>query len=126
MGNCIHGMSHESDEKVRVVSLNGSEKEFKASGRYHGYKSVQHSKPFSPLPRDSKLEPGGICHLVPDVPKAPCKLSISIEKAKRDVCKTGKLKIMITKQQLELLLRNAKKLPSGKFAVSISESFDQD
>ncbi|KAJ0080783.1 hypothetical protein Patl1_09662 [Pistacia atlantica] len=105
MGNCIRGMSDKCHEKVRVVSLNGAEKEFKAStpikriisGRYQGYKLVQHTKPFSPLPQDSKLEPGGIYYLVPDVPK-----------------------------QLEFLLRNAKKFQSGKLAVRFSESFEQD
>ncbi|KAJ0017372.1 hypothetical protein Pint_09454 [Pistacia integerrima] len=134
MGNCIRGMSDECHEKVRVVSLNGAEKEFKAStpikriisGRYQGYKLVQHTKPFSPLPQDSKLEPGGIYYLVPDVPKVPCKPLISIEKAKQEIRKTGKLKIVITKQQLEFLLRNAKKFQSGKLAVRFSESFEQD
>ncbi|KAK2652712.1 hypothetical protein Ddye_012568 [Dipteronia dyeriana] len=76
MGNCIHVVSDESHQKVRVVTLDGKEKEFKAStpikritsGRYSGYKLVHQSEAQLLLPHDTKLEPGEAYYLVPDRP----------------------------------------------------------
>ncbi|KAH7572668.1 hypothetical protein ACOSP7_015885 [Xanthoceras sorbifolium] len=125
MGNCIHVLSDESHhQKVRVVTLDGREKQFKAStpikritsGRYSGYKLVHQSQPYMPLPLDTKLEPGEAYYLVPNP-------SVSLKKAGQESCKRQRVKIVITRQQLELLLRNANKFQSARFSECFKDDF---
>ncbi|KAK1577143.1 hypothetical protein Q3G72_019303 [Acer saccharum] len=108
MGNCIHVLSDESHQKVRVVTLDGKEKQFKAStpikgitsGRYSGYKWVHQSQPQLLLPHDTKLEPGEAYYLMPDP-------SVFRKTSGQKSCKTQRVKIVISRQHLDLLLRNS-------------------
>lgn len=115
MGNCMNVLSNEPHQKVGILTLDGKEEQFKAStpikritsGRYSGYKLVHHAKPHFPLPHDTKLVPGEAYYLVPDP-------SVHGKVLAQESCKRQKVKIVITRQQLELLLRHAHKLQSAK------------
>lgn len=131
MGNCIDVMCHQPAEKSRVIMFNGEEKEFKASttvknitsGRYRGLKIVHHALPLSPLPPNAKLEPGELYYLVPPLVK-PKSLKVSSKLANQATCTKKKVKIVLTRQQLDLLLRNAEFKSKG-VAVQFSGSFSE-
>ncbi|KAK3218793.1 hypothetical protein Dsin_012763 [Dipteronia sinensis] len=101
-------LPHDTHQKVRVVTLDGKEKQFKAStaikritsGRYSGYRLVHQSQPQLLLPPDTKLEPGEAYYLVSDP-------SVFRKTSGQESCKTQRVKIVISRQQLELLLRNS-------------------
>lgn len=80
-------LSCNSHKKVRVIPLNGREKELQK----------HRDKAYTPLPQDTKLE---------------------AREVKKEI-----LKIVITRQQLELLLTSANKFQSGKVSVQFSENF---
>ncbi|KAH7518264.1 hypothetical protein FEM48_Zijuj09G0153100 [Ziziphus jujuba var. spinosa] len=68
----------------------------------------------------SRVEPG---HLVPYLTQ-PSKPLVSPKRANKESCKRQKVKIVLTRDQLELLLRGAKKLhPPGDIAVQMLKSF---
>ncbi|XP_024932786.3 uncharacterized protein LOC112492764 [Ziziphus jujuba] len=128
MGNCIKVSFRPPQEKIKAVVFNGEVEEFKAStsvekitsGPYIGFKLVHRAQPHSSLPPNSKVEPG---HLVPYLTQ-PSKPLVSPKRANKESCKRQKVKIVLTRDQLELLLRGAKKLhPPGDIAVQMLKSF---
>lgn len=128
MGNCIKVSSQPPQEKIKVVVFNGGVEEFKASasvekitsGPYIGFKLVPRAQSYSSLPPNSKLEPS---HLVPCLTQ-PTKPFVSPKRANKESFKRQKVKIVMTRDQLELLLRRAKKLqPPRYIAVRMSKSF---
>ncbi|KAL9361166.1 hypothetical protein Peur_043951 [Populus x canadensis] len=132
MGNCIDVLSYSSAERSKVLIHNGGEKEFKSStrvqkitsGRYGGYMLVHSALPYVPLPPDTRLEPGEVYHLMPSLGQ-PCRLEVSSKLAGQETCASRKVKIVVTRQQLELLLRNSKQFRSKGIAVRFSESFKE-
>ncbi|CAB4275608.1 unnamed protein product [Prunus armeniaca] len=121
MGNCLHVLCHPPQEKIKVVIFKGGVREFKAStpikeitsGPYIGYKLVHHIQPYTPLPPNTKLEPGEVYHIVPNLaslgkPLVPSKI------VHQESCKRQKIKIVVTREQLELLLKSANKFRSPK------------
>ncbi|KDP32905.1 hypothetical protein JCGZ_13686 [Jatropha curcas] len=126
MGNCIDVLSQEPAEKSTVLVYNGEEKEFKAStqvkkivsGGYRRYKIVHHALPFSPLPSNTKLEAGELYYLVPPFVKP--------KSASQETHRKQKVKIVLTRQQLQFLLRNAKEFKSKGFTVGFSTSFREE
>ncbi|KAK9935859.1 hypothetical protein M0R45_012734 [Rubus argutus] len=129
MGNCICVPFHQHKEKVKVVVFNGGVEEFSASttveeittGPYIGYKLVHQANPYTPLPPNTKLEPGEVYHLVPTLAWLNKHLVPSkIAHQEQESCKRQKVKIVVTREQLELLLNGAKKLRSkeiGSFGL---------
>lgn len=114
MGNCIgQQLFSASQENARILVFTGGEEEFKAStqvkeitsGVYHGYNLVHHAQPFLPLPPKAKLEPGEVYYLLPDMMKLCRRLKMD----GNDNCRSGSMKIVVTKQQLEFLLKSRKK-----------------
>lgn len=113
MGNCIGQQQFFANENARVFVFNGGEEELKAStpvkeitsGVYQGYNLVHHAQPFMPLPPKAKVEPGEVYYLVPDMvqPSSPTKMDGN------DGCRPRSIKIVVTKQQLEFLLRSPKR-----------------
>ncbi|KAF2288831.1 hypothetical protein GH714_016305 [Hevea brasiliensis] len=109
---------------------NGEEKEFKAStlvkkitsGRYRGYKIVPHALPFSALPANTKLELGELYYLMPPLMKKPFSSKDCFKLANQTTRTKQKAKIVLTRQQLELLLRNVEFMSKG-IAVRFSGSF---
>ncbi|CAK7323310.1 unnamed protein product [Dovyalis caffra] len=132
MGNCIDVLCYSSAEKSKVLIHNGGEKEFKAStrirkitsGRYCGHMLVHSALPYAPLPPETRLEPGEVYYLVPPLDQ-PCRLEVSSKLAGQETCTGRKVKIVVTRQQLELLLRSSKQLKSKGITVRISESFKE-
>lgn len=132
MGNCIDVLSYSSAERSKVLIHNGGEKEFKSStrvkkitsGRYGGYMLVHSALPYVPLPPDTRLEPGEVYYLMPSLGQ-PCRLEVSSKLAGQETCASRKVKIVVTRQQLELLLRNSKQFRSKGIAVRFSESFKE-
>ncbi|KAJ6380642.1 hypothetical protein OIU77_029524 [Salix suchowensis] len=132
MGNCIDFMPCSSAERSKVLIHNGGEKEFKSStpvkkitsGRYGGYILVNRALPYAPLPPDTVLEPGEVYHLMPPLDQ-PCRLEVSSKLTGQEACAGRKVKIVVTRQQLELLLRNSKQLKLRGIAVQFSESFKE-
>ncbi|KAF5742845.1 hypothetical protein HS088_TW09G00906 [Tripterygium wilfordii] len=128
MGNCIEVQFNSKKEKAKVFIFNGGEKEFKAStplkkitsGAYHGYKLVRHSQSYAPLLPTAKLEPGQVYHLVPMplVLVHPSRLLLSSKLAN----KRQFVKIILTRQQLELLLRNAMDLKGKRVSLGFAGS----
>ena len=127
MGNCIHVMSYQPlKEMVRVVTYNGEVLAFKWSTPVNkiitsaGYNLVHHSQPFSPLTPKTKLEAGEVYYLVPEL---VLKVFTSPKVADHDdqICnKRQKIKIVVTRGQLEFLLKNQSK---DFTTVGLSESF---
>ncbi|XP_059636732.1 uncharacterized protein LOC132278846 [Cornus florida] len=126
MGNCIDLMLSQPQKKIRVLILGGGEAVFKASttvkkitsGLYHGYKLVHHAQPYLPLPPDAKLEVGEVYYLVPELRQhfsPPLYQKVVDESSRR----RWKVKIVLTRQQLELMLRSGKKF---QFKQKIAQS----
>ncbi|KAL4585350.1 hypothetical protein LXL04_009969 [Taraxacum kok-saghyz] len=98
MGNCINCM--QSQKKISVLVANGGEEKVKAltkvkkitHGPYQGYHLVHYAHPNSPLPPNTKLLPAEVYILVPRKKREP-----------------QKVKIVVTRKQLELLVRDAPK-----------------
>jgi hypothetical protein len=126
MGNCIDVLLHPPEEKIRVLIFNGGEKEFIAStpvekitcGPYNGFKLVHHAQPYSPLAPNTRLEPGEVYYLVPLRPQ-PHQPSVTSRMADHNSGKGRKVKIVVTKEQLELLLRSTNKFRSSDIAGQI-------
>ncbi|KAI3765356.1 hypothetical protein L2E82_15388 [Cichorium intybus] len=97
MGNCINSM--QSQKKISVLVSDGREEKFKAltkvkkitNGPYHGYNLVHYAHPNSPMPPNAKLLPDEVYFLIPQKKRKP-----------------QKVKVVVTKKQLELLVRDAK------------------
>uniref|UniRef100_A0A6N2K0V4 Uncharacterized protein n=1 Tax=Salix viminalis TaxID=40686 RepID=A0A6N2K0V4_SALVM len=121
MGNCIDFMPCSSGERSKVLIHNGGEKEFKSStpvkkitsGRFGGYILVNRALPYAPLRADTVVEPGEVYHLMPPLDQ-PCR---------QEACAGRKVKIVVTRQQLELLLRNSKQLKSWRNRCPILRKF---
>lgn len=131
MGNCIKVLSNPTQEKIKVVVFNGGVAEFKAStsvkkitsGPYIGFSLVHYTQPHAPLPPNSKLEPGEVYHLVPHLTQ-PSKPLVSAKRVKHESCKRQRVKIVVTREQLELLLlRSAKKFQSRDIVLGFPENF---
>ena len=113
MGNCIDVLWFRPQKKIRVLIFDGGEKEFEAltkvekviSGPYNGYKLVHHAQPYLPIPPDTELKSGEVYYLVPHL---GCLYSppFSRKMVDDDSCKGRKVKIVVNKEQLELLLRS--------------------
>lgn len=104
-------------EKARVLIFNGGEQEYSAStpvrkitvGPYEGCNLVHQSKPYLPLPPDSMLKSGEVYYLMGPEPK-PQRHPIHQRMDGSECYFRGQsVKIVLTKQQLELLLRNGAK-----------------
>ena len=114
MGNCIN-LLFSPEEKAKVLIFNEGEKEFRASklvkdvssGSYHGYELVHYSLPHSPLPPSTDPGPGEAGCLLPHLLQ-PHHHSISLKIIKKESCQRRSIKILVTRQQLEFLLRDAK------------------
>ncbi|KAF3451872.1 hypothetical protein FNV43_RR07968 [Rhamnella rubrinervis] len=130
MGNCIKVLSNPPQEKIKVAVFNGGVEEFEAStsvkitsGPYIGFGLVHHTQPHAPLPPSRKIEPGEVYHLVPQL-RQPSKPLVSAKRVEHESCKRHKVKIVVTREQLEqLLLRSAKKFQSGDIVLRFPESF---
>ncbi|KAL7605771.1 hypothetical protein Lser_V15G16779 [Lactuca serriola] len=98
MGNCINCM--QSQKKISVLVSNGGEEKVKAltkvkkltHGPYPGYNLVHYAHPNSPMPPNAKLLPTEVYILIPQKEK-----------------ESQKVKIVVTRKQLELLVRDANK-----------------
>lgn len=128
MGNCIDVLLHPPEEKIRVLIFNGGEKQFIAStpvekitcGPYNGFKLVHHAQPYSPLAPNTRLEPGEVYYLVPLQPQPqPHHPPVTSRTDNHDTGKGRKVKIVVTKEQLELLLRSTRTFQSGDIAGKI-------
>ncbi|OMO64682.1 hypothetical protein COLO4_31926 [Corchorus olitorius] len=105
MGNCINLMLSPA-EKAKVHIFN-EEEEFRATNLVKEVKCQS-------LPRSTKPPPGEVgCGL-------PHDHSISLKIMKEESCQGRCIKIVVTRQQLEFLLRDAKKFQSMKRAVRSS------
>lgn len=128
MGNCVN-LSLSRAEKSEILIISEGEKEFRASklvkkvtcGPYHGYELV-HSLPRSPLPPKTRLEPGKAGCLPPHLVQ-PHDHSISLKIIKKESFQGRNIKIVITRQQLEFLLGDAKMFQSKKIAVRSPGNF---
>lgn len=126
MGNCINLMFSSPQEKIRVLIYNGGGQEFTAStrvkkimsGTYRGYKLVHYAQPCSQLPPESKLKPGELYFLMPELPQ-PCSPPASDKMRGNHRCGAQTVKIVVSKQQLGLLLRSARKCQSIGSSVII-------
>ena len=124
MGNCMDVLLYSREKKIKVLIFNGGEKEFNAStpvemitsGPYNDFKLVHHAQPYSPLPPNTMLEPGEVYYLVPLLAQ-PHYPQISSKTADHETCKRRKIKIVVTKKQLDLLLRSTKKFQSEYISV---------
>ncbi|KAM6585557.1 hypothetical protein CsatB_012559 [Cannabis sativa] len=128
MGNCVQVMSSyqsiNNDDIVRVVSYNGEILRFKGLTpvnkiitSYVGYILVHHSQPFSPLSPKTKLEAGEVYFLVPELvlfniltcPKRAEGENNNNNQDHDQIIsynnKSQKIKIKITREQLEFLLQ---------------------
>lgn len=127
MGNCINVLSHSHHEKIKVHVFNGELIEFKASttvekitsGPYIGYNLVHHARPFSPLPPNGKLEPGEVYHLVP----LSFKPLVFPPGSDQENCGTQRVKIVLTKAQLEMLLSSLGKFKHENIRIWFSGSY---
>ncbi|PRQ28217.1 hypothetical protein RchiOBHm_Chr5g0000641 [Rosa chinensis] len=121
MGNCVRVPFHPPQEKIKVVVFNGGVEEFSApttaeeitSGPYTGYKLVHKANPYTPLRPGTKLEPGEVYHLVPNLvwlnkASVPSKMAHQEQQSG----KRQKVRIVVTREQLGLLLNGAKKIRS--------------
>ena len=125
MGNCIN-LFLSPEEKAKVLIFNG-EKEFRAStlikeascGPYHGYESVHYSLPHSLLPPSTDPGPGEAGCLLPHLMQ-PHHHSISLKIIKKESCQRRSIKILVSRQQFEFLLRDAKMFQSMKIAIRSS------
>ncbi|KAB1221694.1 hypothetical protein CJ030_MR2G006274 [Morella rubra] len=130
MGNCADVMLRPTEEKIRVLVFNEGEKEFSARtpvekitcGPYSGFKLVHHSQPDSPLLPDARLQPGELYYLVP-LQAQPHHPPIPSRTANQETGKQKKVKIVVTKGQLELLLRSTDKFKSKDIAIHCLGSF---
>lgn len=124
-------LSYPPQEKSEVVVFNGGVEKFKAStpvkkittGPYIGFKLVHHSQPYAPLLPNSKIVPGEVYHLVPRLAQ-PSKPLVRAKRIEHESCKRQKVKIVVTREQLEhLLLRSANKLQSRDIIARLQGSF---
>ncbi|XWS19282.1 hypothetical protein CRYUN_Cryun31cG0002400 [Craigia yunnanensis] len=129
MGNCIN-LLFSPEEKAKVLIFNEGEKEFRAStivkdvssGPYHGYELVHYSPPHSLLPPSTDPGPGEADCLLPHLMQ-PHQHSISLKIIKKESRQGRNIKILVTGQQLEFLLRDAKMFQSMKIAIRSSGTF---
>ncbi|KAI8001459.1 hypothetical protein LOK49_LG09G00058 [Camellia lanceoleosa] len=126
MGNCIHVLLSSPQKKSKVLIIDGVEEEFKAStlvekstsGSYKGYKLAHRAQPDSPLPPKAKLKSGEVNYLVPHLgrPRSPPFLRKVVV---GNSCRGRKVKIVVTKEQLELMVRSVE-CQSRKVAIQSS------
>ncbi|KAM1460215.1 hypothetical protein ACFX2I_037063 [Malus domestica] len=88
----------------------------------HWLQAGNNARPYMPLAPDTTLEPGEVYNLVPDLagllgnPLVPSKI------VRQEGCKRKKIKIVVTREQLELL-KSATKLRSREDGVRLSGRF---
>ena len=124
MGNCMNLVSYSQKKKIKVLIFNGGDKEFNAStpvekitsGPYNGFELVHHAQPYSPLPPNTRLEPGEVYYLVPLLTQPNCPW-MSLKTANHKTGKRRTIKIVVTKEQFQLLLRSTEKFLSEEISV---------
>ncbi|KAI3818906.1 hypothetical protein L1987_12727 [Smallanthus sonchifolius] len=105
MGNCINVMQS-SQKNISVLVSNGRVENFKVStkvrkitsGKYQGYDLVHFDQPNIPLRPNTKLLPAEVYVLIPREDQ----LSSEVVGCRQP----QKVKIMVTRKQLEVLVRN--------------------
>lgn len=133
MGNCIHIPFSPSQGEVRVLIFNGGEKKFRAStpikkiasGPYSGYKLVHPAQPNSPLPHSAKLIPGEVYYLLPHQKQFDSGFIVPKMSGKK-TSRRQFVKIVLTREQLELLLGNVKEFQSKNVYFRFSENFSEN
>ncbi|CAK9156812.1 unnamed protein product [Ilex paraguariensis] len=114
MGNCILLPFSPPKKKTRVLISDGEE-EFIAStnvqkiaaGPYQGYSMVHHAQPYLPLPPKTKLKSEEVYYLIP-CSRQHCSPPASDKMVKDSSFNGRKVRIVVTRKQLELLVRSAK------------------
>ncbi|KAJ4848917.1 hypothetical protein Tsubulata_025483 [Turnera subulata] len=120
-----------AEGNISILTPDGEEKEFKAStrvrnvthGRYRGYTLAHSAFPYSPLPTNTRLEPGEVYCLMPPAAK-PRSPANSAKLSEKGTCAPQKVKIVLTRRQLELLLKNSTQFKSKGIAIRCSRSFN--
>lgn len=136
MGNCIKVVfiPRQDQRKINVVVYRGGEHKFKAStpvqsitsGPYTGYKLVHNARLYTPWAPDTKLELGEVYHLVPDLASLLGNPLVPSRIVCQEGCKRKKNKVVVTREQLEELLKSANKLWSKENGVGLSGRFRLD
>ncbi|XWS18090.1 hypothetical protein CRYUN_Cryun32bG0012000 [Craigia yunnanensis] len=129
MGNCRSHLFSPA-EKAKVLIYNEGEKGFRAStlvnevhcGPYHGYEFVHYSLPQSLLPPNTEPGPGEVGYLLPHLLQ-PHHHLISLKIIKIESCQGRSTKILVSRLQLEFLLRDAKMFQSMKIVIGPSGTF---
>ncbi|THG13766.1 hypothetical protein TEA_022812 [Camellia sinensis var. sinensis] len=111
MGNCIHVLLSSPQKKSKVLIIDGVEEEFKALtlvekaplAPYKGHKLVHRAQSDSPLPPKAKLKSGEVNYLVPHLGR-PCNPPFLRKVVVGNSCRGWKVKIVVTKEQLELMM----------------------
>ncbi|KAF9664375.1 hypothetical protein SADUNF_Sadunf16G0012100 [Salix dunnii] len=118
-------------QRRKVVIHNGGERQFQAStqvkkfksGHYRFYMLVHSALSYAPLPPNTSwLEPGEVYYLVPPHDQ-PFTLEVPLKLTTQGTCAGRKMKIVVTRQQLGLLLNNSKQFKLKGIAAGSSESF---
>ncbi|KAB2623720.1 hypothetical protein D8674_039923 [Pyrus ussuriensis x Pyrus communis] len=102
MGNCINFMSHPPHGKIKVVIRKGGQRKFKAS---------------------TPLDPVKVYHVVPDLAILLGKPLVPSKLVRQEGYKRKKIKIVVTREELELLLKSANKPRSKENGVRLSGRF---
>ncbi|XVE87638.1 hypothetical protein DITRI_Ditri19aG0003800 [Diplodiscus trichospermus] len=105
MGNCINPL-RSTPEKAKVLSYNEVEK---------GYELIHYS-----LPPSTERRPAKVGCLLPHLMQ-PQHRSISFKIIKKESCQGRGIKILVSRQQLELLLRDAKMFQPMEIASGTSK-----
>ncbi|KAJ6756787.1 PLASTID MOVEMENT IMPAIRED PROTEIN-RELATED [Salix purpurea] len=92
------------------------------SGHYRVYMLVHSALSHAPLPPSTRLEPGEVYYLMPPHDQ-PFKLEVPLKLTRQGACARRKMKIVVTRQQLGLILRNSKQFQLKGIAAGFSESF---
>lgn len=116
MGNCVNCMQS-PQKKISMLVSNGVVENFKVStkvrkiisGTYRGYDLVHFDQPNIPLSPNTKLLPAEVYILI------PLEDQLSSEVVEHDDSREPqKVKIVVTRKQLEFLVRNAKDFQISK------------
>ncbi|KAJ6426240.1 hypothetical protein OIU84_026761 [Salix udensis] len=117
-------------QRRKVFIHNGGERQFQAptevkkitSGHYRVYMLVHSALSYAPLPPTTRLEPGEVYYLMPPDDQ-PFTLEVPLKLTRQGACARRKMKIVVTIQQLGLILRNSKQFNLKGIAAEFSESF---
>lgn len=103
MGNCIGiDMFSSKEKKIPLRSLDGVVEE-------EEHEVVSFSGRVKAVARDVSLKSGEVCCLIPNRIQ-----SQSERAAGKDSCRGRRVKIVVSKQQLEQLIRSMKKIPCNR------------